>query len=68
MVLYTDGITNTFNSKRRPFGLKRLKKTLSNSPEKPPQAFIDKVWEELATYRGSVDQYDDLTLFIVKAD
>ena len=68
MVLYTDGITNTFNTKQAQFGLKRLKESLVNSLDRSAQSFVEDVWEEIETYRGSADQFDDLTLLIVKAD
>ena len=68
MALYTDGITDTMNDQQHRFGLDRFRQVLSTSVRESAHAAVDRVWAEVEAYRGSVEQYDDLTLFILKAN
>ncbi|TFH36831.1 MAG: cyclic nucleotide-binding domain-containing protein, partial [Anaerolineales bacterium] len=68
MALYTDGITDTMNDQHIRFGVERFRKILSASINESAHAAVDRAWNELETYRGNTEQYDDLTLFILKAN
>jgi sigma-B regulation protein RsbU (phosphoserine phosphatase) len=67
MALYTDGITDTMNDQQIRFGVERLRAALSDSIQNNARVAVDRVWTDIDAYRGAVEQYDDLTLFILKA-
>ncbi len=67
MALYTDGITDTVDKRRQRFGIDRFCKVLADSIHVRAREAVERVWSENEKFRGDVEQYDDLTLFIVKA-
>jgi sigma-B regulation protein RsbU (phosphoserine phosphatase) len=67
MALYTDGITDTMDDKQVRYGTERFRAALSDSIGERARVAVDRVWEEVDAFRGDVEQYDDLTLFILKA-
>ena len=68
MALYTDGITDTMNHQQIRFGSERFRAALSEAIDERARVALDRVWAEIDTFRGDVEQYDDLTLFILKAN
>jgi sigma-B regulation protein RsbU (phosphoserine phosphatase) len=67
MALYTDGITDTMNDQQVRYGTERFRVALTDSMGERARVAVDRVWEEVDAFRGNVEQYDDLTLFILKA-
>lgn len=67
MALFTDGITDTMNANQERFGTRRFHSALAASVGERARSAVDRVWGEVEDFRGEVEQYDDLTLFILKA-
>ncbi len=66
IVLYTDGITETFDLNKKQYGLDKLCHIISqnwhHSVEEIKQAVIDDVQK----FRGEQKQFDDITLLVIK--
>ncbi|MFC1504542.1 SpoIIE family protein phosphatase [Spirochaetota bacterium] len=65
-VLFTDGIIEAFNRKGQVFGEERLKKLIKANHRMSPEDLKHKIIMEVKRYSGSLEQADDLTLFIIK--
>ncbi len=67
MGLYTDGITDTINAEMKRFGLERFRASLAGAIQERAREAVDRIWSDNEAFRGEVEQFDDLTLFILKA-
>jgi serine phosphatase RsbU (regulator of sigma subunit)/catechol 2,3-dioxygenase-like lactoylglutathione lyase family enzyme len=65
LVLYTDGITESFNHAGEEFGEQRLIEALQRHRVLPPPALIESVVNEVQTFSAQ-KQHDDLTLIVAK--
>ena len=65
IVLFTDGVTDTFNRFDEVYGDDRLKELLKNDYDKPKE-LLDDIVEETVTFRDEIAQFDDITLLITK--
>ncbi len=65
LVLYTDGITESFNDAGEEFGEQRLIEALERHRELPPPAVIASVVDEVQRF-GSQEQHDDITLIVAR--
>lgn len=68
MVLYTDGVPEAMNKREELFGRRRLKKSIEDDANLPPDRFCDAVLERLETWTGrgpGQGQSDDITLIAV---
>jgi serine phosphatase RsbU (regulator of sigma subunit) len=65
LVLYTDGITESFNERGEEFGEQRLIEVLRRHRELPPQAMIASIVDEVQRFSPQ-EQYDDITLIVAK--
>jgi len=65
LVLYTDGITESFNGAGEEFGEQRLIETLERHPELPPEAVITSIVDEVQQF-SSHQQYDDITVIVAR--
>jgi sigma-B regulation protein RsbU (phosphoserine phosphatase) len=72
LLLYTDGVTEAINEEVEEFGLARLKTavsaTLSTDPDASPETLIDAILGAVRAFTGDADQYDDITLLVVRRD
>ena len=66
LVLYTDGITESFNYKGEMFSIERLKELISKNRNYSPNKIMEKIISE--TDQFSYTQNDDITLLIGKID
>jgi phosphoserine phosphatase RsbU/P len=64
-VLYTDGITESFNDHGEEFGEQRLIESLRRHRKKASKAMVDSVVEEVKTF-SPLEQFDDITLIVAK--
>ena len=64
-MLYTDGITESFNSAGEEFGEKRLIEALERYRELPPPVLLESVVNEVRKF-NSTAQHDDITLIVAK--
>jgi serine phosphatase RsbU (regulator of sigma subunit) len=67
LVMYTDGMTDCRNPKGEPFGLERVKMTMSGLSSISAQASCDQLFDKLMAYQGGSKQDDDVTLVAVHA-
>jgi len=65
LVLYTDGITESFNPAGEEFGEQRLIEALQKHRELPPPALIASVVTEVQEFSAK-EQHDDITLIVAK--
>ena len=65
LVLYTDGITESFNHAGEEFGEQRLIDALQRYRELPPTPLIASVVTEVQEFSAK-EQYDDITLIVAK--
>ncbi len=65
LLLYTDGITETFSPSEEPFGLERLEKFLLKYSKASGEENIAEINSIVELFRESGDQTDDVTSLIV---
>ena len=66
LLLYTDGVTETFSPSGKPYGEKCLKTFLTNHRYKTLEAMFDKLDETLSNFRQGLPASDDVTLLAVR--
>ena len=66
-LLFTDGMTDCRDTKGEPFGLERIKKTLSGLADVNAQHACDHLLETLMNYQDGSKQDDDVTLVAIHA-
>jgi len=67
LVMYTDGMTDCRNPIGEPFGLERVKNTLSELRSTSAQSGCDQLFETLMQYQDGSKQDDDVTLVAIHA-
>lgn len=67
LVLYTDGVVEAVNAENEQFGLERLMSAISGASRAPAKDIIMAVLDDLAGFTSGQEQFDDITLLIVKA-
>ena len=65
LVLYTDGITESFNNADEEFGEQRLIEALKAHRKEPPKAMISAIVEQVRQFSPD-EQHDDITLIVGK--
>jgi serine phosphatase RsbU (regulator of sigma subunit)/predicted enzyme related to lactoylglutathione lyase len=65
VVLYTDGVTESWNEAGEEFGDGRLIEAVERSRERPAQAILEAVVDDLRTFSPH-EQRDDITLIVAK--
>jgi serine phosphatase RsbU (regulator of sigma subunit) len=65
LVLYTDGVTESFNEAEEEFGEGRLTEALREGPESPPQATIAAIVDGVRRFSPR-EQHDDITLIVAR--
>ena len=67
LLLYTDGVTESFNGRGEEFGEERLVETLRRNMSLPAQRLLASVVDEVRAFSPQ-DQHDDLTLIVAKCN
>lgn len=67
LVMFTDGMTDCRNPKGEPYGLERIKRTLSGLAVGTAQAACDQLFDSLMYYQSGAKQDDDVTLLAIHA-
>jgi sigma-B regulation protein RsbU (phosphoserine phosphatase) len=67
LMMFTDGMTDCRNPKGVPFGLEKIKTTLSGLSVATAQAACDQLFDTLMYYQSGAKQDDDVTLLAVHA-
>ena len=65
IVLFTDGITETFNKDEEEYGEDRLKAILKNDYDNSKE-LVNDIVEETVSFRGKMPQFDDVTLLVAR--
>ena len=65
IIMFTDGVTETFNKDNEEFGESKLKDILKNEYDSSKELLNDIV-EETVYFRADAPQFDDITLLIAK--
>ncbi len=65
LIAFTDGIPDTQNTNKEFFGKEKMLEILKSHTTQPG-SFINKMEEALQAFIGSADQFDDITLLVVK--
>jgi phosphoserine phosphatase RsbU/P len=65
LVLYTDGITEAFNSAAEAYGNERLVAELQAHGDGAPGSVVDGICQSVAAFAGTAPQSDDITLTVL---
>ncbi|EDX73346.1 hypothetical protein MC7420_1142 [Coleofasciculus chthonoplastes PCC 7420] len=66
IVLYTDGVTEAYNSHRKQYGLERLCEIVSRNCHKSAQEIRQVVIDDVRRHIGEQKVADDITLVVLK--
>ena len=66
-MIYTDGADEIFNESNEHLGLERFTEILKQHVHLPAQEMCDAVYRSVWDFKGSVEQYDDFTLVVLKS-
>ena len=66
LVLYTDGITESWNPDGKQFGQERFKQSLLRHARQSASAILESVIRDVFDFRSAAPQRDDLTLVVLK--
>lgn len=67
LIMFTDGMTDCRDPKGVPFGLERIKQTVTNLSEINAQSVCNDLFDTLMKYQNGSKQDDDVTLLAVHA-
>ena len=65
LVLYTDGVTEAFNTENEAYGERRLEALLAAHTMDEAQPIVEAIEEDVHTFVGDAIQSDDLTLLVL---
>jgi len=65
LVLYTDGVTESFNDRGEEFGLGRLIESLRRHRDLRPQALLNAILHDVQAFSPE-EQHDDITVLVAK--
>ncbi|MCP4541282.1 MAG: SpoIIE family protein phosphatase [Chloroflexi bacterium] len=68
LVLYTDGLTDVQSPDERLFDLDQLKSVLGSHANLSPSEMCATTFADLAAYQGSAEQFDDMTMLVVRVE
>jgi serine phosphatase RsbU (regulator of sigma subunit)/predicted enzyme related to lactoylglutathione lyase len=66
LILYTDGVTESFNEQEEDFGDQRLIESVRRHRELPAAAMLDAIVDDVRAFSPG-EQQDDITLIVAKA-
>jgi sigma-B regulation protein RsbU (phosphoserine phosphatase) len=67
-VLYSDGVTEAFNSREEEFGEEKLIETVEQIQDNSASVILDKILQAVRLHTGDSTQMDDITLVIIKRE
>jgi phosphoserine phosphatase RsbU/P len=65
LCIYTDGVTEAFDSQGEQYGLQRLMKAVSSAPTSDAALQLAHLSSHLATFTAGMPPFDDITFFIL---
>lgn len=66
ILLYTDGVTEAHNEDKELYGEDRLKNILDQTYEQNGETTLAKILEEVKAFSGAEEQFDDITMTILR--
>ena len=66
IVMYTDGVTESVNSKQEMFGEKRLIEIIQRKRHLTAQCILNEILIAVKAFSGDNEQLDDITLLVIK--
>ncbi len=66
VLMYTDGVTDTFDQAEQEFGAERLAELLLLNADKTPDDLVAEIKRAITEFAGESVQFDDITLVAVK--
>jgi PAS domain S-box-containing protein len=66
VVMYTDGVTESINSKEELFGEKRLSEVIHRNAHQSAQVILEQILSSVKLFAGDMPQFDDITLLVIK--
>jgi len=65
LLVYTDGVSETFDAEKSMFGRDRVLSLLSETAARTPKAALESLMQSLDTFRGDGIQLDDVTAILI---
>jgi len=66
LILFTDGIHEARNSSGREYGMKRMADIVPGFAENHAEEIANRIIEDVLGFVGGTEQYDDMTLLVMK--
>jgi sigma-B regulation protein RsbU (phosphoserine phosphatase) len=66
LVLYTDGVTEAINRDMEQYGTKRLGSVVRKAHTLSAQGIMESILEDISRFSGDQEQFDDITMIVVK--
>jgi PAS domain S-box-containing protein len=66
VVMYTDGVTESINSREELFGEDRLRAIIRDNARLPAREILDRILSAVQEFAGDMPQFDDITLLVIK--
>jgi sigma-B regulation protein RsbU (phosphoserine phosphatase) len=66
LYMYTDGITDAFNSENKQYGEERLLNVLTADHEPSSRNLVDNILKDISAFRGDADVFDDMSMIVMK--
>lgn len=66
LILYTDGVTEAVDTQDQQYGLERLIQVVQTYHESHTSDIVQKVLDDLAVYTSGTEQFDDITLVVIR--
>ncbi|MCX7798518.1 MAG: SpoIIE family protein phosphatase [Melioribacter sp.] len=66
IIIFSDGVTETMNTKKDLFGIEKLQKIIKNNSIATAEEIKNIILNEISFFRSSAMQSDDLTLVVMK--
>lgn len=66
VIFFSDGIVDAVNDKEEMFGDARLTALVNSHIKSTAQEMVDAIYQELSTFQGGVDRFDDETVVVLK--
>jgi sigma-B regulation protein RsbU (phosphoserine phosphatase) len=66
IIFFSDGIVDAVNDKEEMFGDARLTALVTSHIKSTAQELVDAIYQELSTFQGGVERFDDETVIVLK--
>jgi len=67
IIMYTDGVTESINSREEMFGEDRLGSIIQKNAHLPASGILSAILEQIGVFADGMPQFDDITLMVIKS-